>query len=77
LALLLVIAGVIRDLWQGIRDHRDGGLRLLVAGMAGSLASILVVWATDYNVRYTQVGAIIAVVFGAAAAQRTLGRASS
>jgi O-antigen ligase len=77
LALLLVITGVIRDLWQGIRDHRDGGLRLLVAGMAGSLASILVVWATDYNVRYTQVGAIIAVVFGAAAAQRTLGRASS
>jgi O-antigen ligase len=77
LALLLVIAGVVRDLWQGVRNHRDSGLRLLVAGMAGSLACILVVWVTDYNVRYTQVGAIIAVVFGAAAAQRTLGRASS
>jgi O-antigen ligase len=77
LALLLVIAAVVRDLWQGLRDHRDGDLRLLVAGMAGSLACILVVWVTDYNVRYTQVGAIIAVIFGAAAAQRTLGRASS
>jgi O-antigen ligase len=77
LALLLVIAGVVRDLWQGLRDHRDGGPRLLVAGMAGSLACVLVVWVTDYNVRYTQVGAIIAVLFGAAAAQRTLGRASS
>jgi O-antigen ligase len=77
LALLLVIAGVTRDLWQGLRQHRDGSLRLLGAGLAGSLACILVVWVTDYNVRYTQVGAIIAVVFGAAAAQRTLGRASS
>lgn len=77
LALLLVITGVVRDLWQGLRDHRDRGTRLLVAGLAGSVACILVVWVTDYNVRYTQVGAIIAVVFGAAAAQRTLGRVSS
>jgi O-antigen ligase len=77
LALLLVIAGVVRDLWHGLTCHRDGEVRLLAAGIAGSVACILVVWVTDYNVRYTQVGAIIAVIFGAAAAQRTLGRASS
>jgi O-antigen ligase len=77
LALLLVIAGVVRDLWQGLKDHRDGDLRLLTAGIAGSVACILVVWITDYNIRYTQVGAIVAVVFGAAAAQRTLARPRS
>jgi O-antigen ligase len=77
LALVLLIAGVVRDLWLGLREHRNGDLRLLAAGIAGSLACILVVWVTDYNVRYTQVGAIIAVIFGAAAAQRTLGRARS
>jgi O-antigen ligase/polysaccharide polymerase Wzy-like membrane protein len=76
LALLAVVAGVISDLGKGLRRQRDGDVRLLAAGMAGSVACVLVVWLTDDSVRYTQVGAIIAVLFGAAAAQRTLGRAS-
>jgi O-antigen ligase len=77
LALLLVLTGVMRDLGRGLRRERDGDLRTLRAGMAGSLACVMVVWLTDYNVRYTQVGAIVAVLFGAAAAQSALGRARS
>jgi hypothetical protein len=68
LALLLLVAGVARDLVGGYRRHLDAGRRALGAAMFGSLACVLVVWITDYNVRYTQVGAVIAALFGAAAA---------
>jgi O-Antigen ligase len=75
LALALVLAGVARDLLHGLRRRLDAGGRVLGAAMAGSLACVLVVWLTDYNVRYTQVGAVIAALLGAAAAYGARARA--
>ncbi|MCW2977608.1 MAG: putative rane protein of ExoQ family [Actinomycetia bacterium] len=64
LALLFVLAGIGRDLASSLR--RD---RILGAGLAGSVACLLVTWVTDYTVRYLAVAACVAALLGAVASQ--------
>ena len=64
LALLLALGATARSLRDALR-----GDRALAAGMCGAFAALLVVWSTDFVVRYTPVAATVAVLFGAAAAQ--------
>jgi O-antigen ligase len=64
LALLVVVVAGGLDLVRGWRSDR-----LLLAGCAGAGAAVLVVWSTDFTLRYVPVGAIIAVLLGAIASQ--------
>ncbi len=64
LALLLVFAGLGRDLARGLRRERA-----LYAGLAGALATVLITWLTDYTVRYAVVATTLAVLFGAIASR--------
>lgn len=62
LALVLLLVGTARDLVRGFLRQR-----LLAAGLVGSFAALLACWTTDYTVRYPQVAALVAVLFGIAA----------
>ena len=64
LALLLVFGATMRSLRDALRGNRT-----LAAGLCGAFAALLVVWSTDFVIRYTPVAATVAVIFGAAAAQ--------
>jgi O-antigen ligase/polysaccharide polymerase Wzy-like membrane protein len=64
LALALVLWGLRADVAAGLR--RD---RVLYAGLAGALASVLITWLTDYTTQYVPVAATFAVVFGAIASR--------
>jgi O-antigen ligase len=64
LALLLIFGGLARDLARGLRRER-----VLYAGLAGALLSVLVTWLTDYTVRYAVVATTLAVLFGAIASR--------
>lgn len=64
LALLLVLGALGADLAAVLR--RD---RLLGAGLAGAAACLLVVWLTDWTLRYVPVAASVAVLLGLIASQ--------
>jgi len=58
-AILGVIGAGVRDLVRGFAEHR-----VWVAGAAGALVATLLAWSTDVEVRYVQVSAMVAVLFG-------------
>ncbi len=62
-ALLLWLAAAGADLLAALRAHRA-----LAAGAAGALLATLIAWTTDVEVRYLQVSAMVAVLFGLIAA---------
>ncbi len=63
-ALLLVVLGTLRGVGAGLRLAGAS-----FAGVAGGVVCVLVVWITDYTVRYTAVAAFMAVLVGIAASQ--------
>jgi len=63
-ALLIVLVGLARDLVAGLRSRRA-----LMAGVAGASTALLIGWVTDYTIRYVQVAASVAVLFGVIASQ--------
>jgi O-antigen ligase len=60
--LVLLLVGAGRSIRTGLR-----GDRFVAAAAGGALAAMLIVWVTDFTVRYTPVAAMEAAVLGLAA----------
>lgn len=58
-ALIGLIGAGVRDLVRSFSEHR-----IWVAGASGALVATLLAWSTDVEVRYVQVSAMVAVLFG-------------
>lgn len=69
-SLLVVLLASFAALWLG-RRHDP----VLVAVSAGAMVAMLVVWSTDYTVRYPDVAGLFGVVFGLAASAGRSGTA--
>ena len=62
-AILVMVYSYVRDLWRSFGPHR-----IWVAGAAGALVAQLLAWSTDFQIKYVQISAPVAVVFGLVAA---------
>lgn len=60
--LVVLFAGLFRDVKAGLREHP-----VLGAGLAGAVVALLICWVTDVVVYYESVAACVGVLFGAVA----------